>query len=59
MYGDAEAQVEAGGGVDDIENDIEAEIAGIRKPQTAQLFTPVKLDVQCGMFASSVADRMC
>jgi len=48
LYGNAEAQDEAGGGVDNIENDIEAEIAGIKKPQTAQLFTPVKLDVQCG-----------
>lgn len=35
-------------GLGSIENDIKAEIAGIKKPETAQLFTPVRLDVQCG-----------
>lgn len=34
---------------EDIEGDIQAEIAGIKKPETAQLFVPVKLNVQCGM----------
>lgn len=42
-------------GVDSIENNIKAEIAGIKKPVTAQLFTPVRLDVQCGEFLSAVA----
>jgi hypothetical protein len=36
------------GGATSIENDIQAELAGIQKPATAQLFVPVKLDVQCG-----------
>jgi len=59
MYGDvlenARVKVEDGGdgeGLDSIENDIQAEIAGIKKPETAQLFTPVKLDVQCGKLPS-------
>ena len=38
------------GGATSIENDIQAELAGIQKPTTAQLFVPVKLDVQCGEF---------
>jgi tRNA acetyltransferase TAN1 len=38
------------GGATSIENDIQAELAGIQKPATAQLFVPVKLDVQCGEF---------
>lgn len=41
---------DANEGLDSIENDIQAEIAGIKKPVTAQLFTPIRLDVQCGMF---------
>lgn len=38
------------GGATSIENDIQAELAGIQKPATAQLFVPVKLEVQCGEF---------
>lgn len=34
----------------DIESEIQAEVAGIRKPTTVQLFTPVRVDVQCGMW---------
>lgn len=53
--GAGEAGIKAEDGDDDvkgdIENDIQAEIAGIRKPATAQLFTPIKLEVQCGMFS--------
>lgn len=53
VLGDAKVKVEGAGcdeGLDSIENDIKAEIAGIKKPETAQLFTPVKLDVQCGEY---------
>lgn len=39
---------EAGGGVEDIEKDIKAEIEGIQKPAKASWFVPVKLEVQCG-----------
>lgn len=31
-----------------IEDEIQAEVADIRKPSAVQLFTPVQLDVQCG-----------
>ena len=52
LYGDAVAGDDNGGdGEDepaDIESEIQAEVAGIRKPNTVQLFTPVRLDVQCG-----------
>ena len=34
----------------DIESEIRAEVAGIRKPVAVQLFTPVRLDVQCGKY---------
>lgn len=36
------------GKVEDIEKDIQAELAGIQKPAKAPLFVPVKLEVQCG-----------
>ncbi|RMX78562.1 hypothetical protein D0869_08993, partial [Hortaea werneckii] len=39
----------------DIESEIQAEVAGIRKPTTAQLFTPVRVDVQCVVFFRTVA----
>ena len=34
----------------DIEKAIAAEVKDIRKPVAAQLFTPVKLDMQCGEY---------
>jgi len=39
----------------DIESEIQAEVAGIRKPTTVQLFTPVRVDVQCVVFFRTVA----
>ena len=39
----------------DIESEITAEVAGIRKPASVQLFTPVRLDVQCVVFFKTVA----
>ena len=52
LYGDAVAnEAEGEDEADepaDIESEIQAEVAGIRKPSTVQLFTPVRLDVQCG-----------
>jgi hypothetical protein len=52
LYGDAadDDDNDNDGGATSIENDIQAELAGIQKPTTAQLFVPVKLDVQCGEF---------
>jgi hypothetical protein len=54
LYGDAAGDDDDNddndGGATSIENDIQAELAGIQKPVTAQLFVPVKLDVQCGEF---------
>jgi hypothetical protein len=53
LYGDAaddDDDNDNDGGATSIENDIKAELAGIQKPVTAQLFVPVKLDVQCGEF---------
>ena len=41
--GDGEGKAENG-----IENDIDAELAELSKPTKAQLFTPVRVDVQCG-----------
>ncbi len=37
-------------GAEGIESGIEAEIAGMQKPEKVQLFVPVKLEVQCGEF---------
>ena len=54
LYGDG-ADEDGGDGADGIENDIKAELAGIQKPPTAQLFVPVKLDVQCGEYSASHA----
>jgi hypothetical protein len=49
LYGNsADEDEDNGNGAEGIENDIKAELAGIQKPPTAQLFVPVKLDVQCG-----------
>ncbi|GAB7363287.1 hypothetical protein MBLNU230_g3568t1 [Neophaeotheca triangularis] len=42
-------------GEESIEDEIQAEIAGIKKPVTAQLFTPVRIDVQCVVFFRTVA----
>jgi len=39
----------------DIESEITAEVAGIRKPAAMQLFTPVRLDVQCVVFFRTIA----
>jgi len=53
LYGndaDGDDDDEDDGGATSIENDIQAELAGIQKPATAQLFVPVKLEVQCGEF---------
>jgi tRNA acetyltransferase TAN1 len=50
--GGADEDDENDGGAEGIENDIKAELAGIQKPPTAQLFVPVKLDVQCGELTS-------
>jgi hypothetical protein len=36
------------GGIDDIEKEIAAEVRDIRAPASARLFTPVRVDVQCG-----------
>jgi len=51
--GDDEAN--AANGTVDIESEINAEVAGIRKPASVQLFTPVRLDVQCVVFFKTVA----
>lgn len=41
--------------VADIENDIQHELDGMRKPvAAAQLFTPVRMDAQCREFQSTV-----
>ena len=34
-----------------IENEIQQELEGIRKPSTANLFTSIKLDVECGKYS--------
>ncbi|KAK3071429.1 hypothetical protein LTR53_008633 [Teratosphaeriaceae sp. CCFEE 6253] len=39
----------------DIESEIKAEVAGIRKPSAVQLFTPVRLDMQCVVFFKTVS----
>jgi len=45
------------GGATSIENDIQAELAGIQKPAAAPLFVPVKLDVQCGEFIEEMKGK--
>ncbi|KAK5108625.1 hypothetical protein LTR62_008116 [Meristemomyces frigidus] len=39
----------------DIESSIQAEVAGIRKPTSVQLCTPVRIDVQCVVFFRTVS----
>jgi hypothetical protein len=41
------------GGADDIENSIQAEVAGMQEQSTVQLFTPVRIDMQCGKQVSN------
>lgn len=41
--GDGEGTMENG-----IEDDIDAELAEISKPTKVQLFTPIRVDMQCG-----------
>lgn len=48
LYGDGADDEDEDKGAGSIENDIQAELAGIQKPPKAQLFVPVKLEVQCG-----------
>lgn len=54
LYGDVLAGDGADGGEEEqeasggIESEIQSEVAGIKKPSTVQLFTSVRLDVQCG-----------
>jgi tRNA acetyltransferase TAN1 len=50
LYGDGDSEDENDKGTASIENDIQAELAGIQKPPKGQLFVPVKLDVQCGKY---------
>ena len=50
LYGDGDSEDENDKGTASIENDIQAELAGIQKPPKGQLFVPVKLDVQCGEY---------
>ena len=51
LYGDGDdADDNENEGTASIENDIQAELAGIQKPPKGQLFVPVKLDVQCGEY---------
>ncbi|KAK5135043.1 hypothetical protein LTR08_005703 [Meristemomyces frigidus] len=54
LAGDADGD-DAEGEPADIESEIQAEVAGIRKPSTVQLFTPVRLDVQCVVFFRTAA----
>lgn len=54
LYGDGEDGEDQDKGAGSIENDIQAELAGIQKPPKAQLFVPVKLEVQCGESQSSL-----
>ncbi|KAK4549186.1 hypothetical protein LTR36_007644 [Oleoguttula mirabilis] len=59
LYGDALATEKGEDSAEDepadIESEIRAEVAGIRKPTTVQLFTPVRVDVQCVVFFKTVA----
>ncbi|GAB7356983.1 hypothetical protein MBLNU459_g7819t2 [Dothideomycetes sp. NU459] len=51
LYGDqlhdAEEKDDSDGGEVNIEEEIQAELEGIKKPQTEPLFIPIRLDVQC------------
>lgn len=61
LYGDGDGDDgdddDDDGGATSIENDIQAELAGIHKPAAAPLFVPVKLDVQCGEFLELTEER--
>lgn len=63
LYGEAFAGVAAPDAEadEDIEKSIAAEIASIRKPSTARLFTPVNISLQCGKLLSRnwLATPMC
>ena len=50
LNGNVESQSIADGAptVSDIEGDIEAEISDLRQSKDTQLFTPLRVDVQCG-----------
>ncbi|GAB7356982.1 hypothetical protein MBLNU459_g7819t1 [Dothideomycetes sp. NU459] len=54
LYGDqlhdAEEKDDSDGGEVNIEEEIQAELEGIKKPQTEPLFIPIRLDVQCVLF---------
>nr|POE64853.1 uncharacterized protein c25h2.10c [Quercus suber] len=39
----------------DIESEIKAEVDGLQRPRTKQLFTPVRIDVQCVVFFRTVS----
>lgn len=54
LYPDTAAQhgSDAAAEDQDIENDILAEINDLHRPKTRQLFTPIRIDVQCGEHAS-------
>jgi tRNA acetyltransferase TAN1 len=55
LYGDGDdADENENEGTASIENDIQAELAGIQKPPKGQLFVPVKLDVQCGEYLLTI-----
>lgn len=50
LYGSGSQEAaKAEGGIED---DIDAELAEMSKPVEAQLFTPVRIDVQCGSWPS-------
>ncbi|TKA32149.1 hypothetical protein B0A50_01397 [Salinomyces thailandicus] len=58
LYGDTasdSAGPDDAGDAFDIESEIQAEVAGIRKPASVQLFTPVRIDVQCVVFFKTVS----
>lgn len=54
LYGDMVAESTPNGAVGEggIESDIQAEISELHQPENAQLFTPLRIDVQCGGYAS-------
>lgn len=54
LYGDSTAGDELNNAVDEngIESDIQAEINELHQPKNTQLFTPLRVDVQCGENAS-------
>ncbi|OQO12408.1 hypothetical protein B0A48_03050 [Cryoendolithus antarcticus] len=56
LYGAAtgDDQQDDDGAAEDIEKSLEAEIASMKKPSTAHLFSPVKIDVQCVVFFKTV-----